>query len=583
MTHRCRKYALVAALAGLLAMGAAQAAPRVGDFALLDQHGDFYQLSYYKNAKAFALMVLPSEDTALIDRYQALAAKYRGQEFIFAAIRIGAVANREALRKRLSDSGVTLPVLLDESESVAELLNLTRAGEALLLDPTQQQLLFRGPMGPALALALKQRAANETIAPALVEISGPLLSMSNARKQWRDPKSVSYSKEVAPLLEKNCIGCHRAGGIAPFAMDSWGVVLGWSPMIKEVLLTKRMPPGQLDPAIGDFKNGRALSSKDIATIVRWIDAGASQDGNRDPLAELPAKREKQWAFGEPDHIIEVPPRTVPALGSVDVARSVIPVALPKDKWLRASQFMPGDERVLHHAELFIAPARFTSDPSVEQARFSANALPPYYGVSDPRIAAFSPFVPGDEPLVWPRNTGGVIAKDANLVVQLHYATIGREVNDKSRIGFWFHDDAAPPKDHMALECACLEPARWKSIPPRMADFKAQATLTVAKDAYLYGVLPRMHYRGSAIRIDAVRLSGEVEPLLNVPKYSYNWQVNYQLREPKLIPAGTKLVASARYDNSPRNPFNPDPSQTVGWGLESFNEELAVVFQLQYVD
>jgi hypothetical protein len=136
---------------------------------------------------------------------------------------------------------------------------------------------------------------------------------------------------------------------------------------------------------------------------------------------------------------------------------------------------------------------------------------------------------------------------------------------------------------MATECICLPPARWKNIPPRTAGFTAQATLTLEKNAYLYSVLPRMHYRGSSIRFDAELPSGEVEPLLSLPKYNYNWQINYQFAVPKFIPAGTKIVARARYDNSSRNPFNPDLSQEVRWGRQSSDEELAAVLQLKYVN
>jgi hypothetical protein len=580
---RLRKYFRCIALL-LLASGMSpcvHAAQRVGDFALLDQHGDFHQLSYYKDAKAVALLVLsPNEERKQIDPYQALAKQYRSEEFIFAAIRVGDVKDRDALRRRLS--GVTIPVLLDDSESVAELLQLTRAGEVVLLDPAQQRVMFRGPVGPPLTMAFTQRAANETIVPALVDVPGPLLPKSIARQKWGDPKAVSYSKNVAPLLKSNCTRCHRVGGIAPFAMDSWSVVLGWSAMIKEVLLTKRMPPGQVDATVGDFKNGRALSSKDVATILRWIDAGAPQDGNRDPLAE-PVQTERQWAFGEPDHIIELPPQTVPAMGPLDFSSLVIPIGLKSDRWLRASQLIPGDERVLHHAELFISPVRATETQSVKPRPPDARALPSYYAARERDIAIFSPFVPGDEPMASPANTGGMITKNANLTVQLHYAAIGREVQDKSRIGLWFYDEAAPPKDRMAMVCVCLPPDQWKTIPPRVANFKAEASLKLEKNAYLYSVLPRMHYRGSAIRIDVVRPSGEVEPLLNVAKYSYNWQINYQLRVPKFIPAGTKIVASARYDNSARNILNPDPSREVKWGQESSNEELAVLMQLKFVE
>jgi hypothetical protein len=211
------------------------------------------------------------------------------------------------------------------------------------------------------------------------------------------------------------------------------------------------------------------------------------------------------------------------------------------------------------------------------------SLPPYYGVSDPDVPTFAPFAPGDEPVSLPNNTGGLLTKEASVVVQLHYGVIGRDVEDKSRLGLWFYDDAAPPTDRMATECVCLAPDRWKTIPPRSANFPAQATFTLTRSAYLYSVLPRMHYRGGAIRLDAQLASGKVEPLLNVARYNYNWQMNYQFTVPKFIPAGTKLIATARYDNSSRNAFNPDPSQEVGWGRRSFEEELAVVLQLKYAD
>jgi peroxiredoxin len=579
-----RKKSLVVALALLMSVGAShsRAATRIVDFALLDQHGDLFQLSYFKDAKAVVVVVFPqSEDKKLISDYQAVAGKYRSQEFIFAAIRIGAVENRAALKKRLSDAGVRIPVLLDDSESIAELLSLRRAGEVLLLDPARQQVLFRGPIGPALILAIKQRQADETIAPALVAVPGADMPLSSARKDWRDPKATSYVSDVAPILTKNCLGCHRVGGIAPFAMDSWSVVSGWSPMIKEVLLNKRMPPGQVDPTIGNFKNGRALKAPELATIVRWIDAGTPKDGEGDPLAKV-VEHNDQWAFGEPDHIIELPPQTVPAIGPLDFSTVVLATGLDQSKWIRASQFMPGDKRVLHHAELFISPPS-AETPSAESTQPSASSLPPYYGGVNPDVATFSPFAPGDAPLAMPGNTGGLIAKDASVVAQLHYGVIGREVEDKSRLGLWFYDDAAPPKERMATACICLAPAQWKNIPPRTANVTAQATLTLEKNGYLYSVLPRMHYRGSAIRLDAKLPSGEVEPLLNVAKYNYNWQVNYQFVVPKFIPAGTKIIASARYDNSSRNSLNPDPSQEVRWGRQSFDEELSAVFQLKYVD
>ncbi|MCH7817535.1 MAG: hypothetical protein IIC60_13310, partial [Proteobacteria bacterium] len=183
----------------------------------------------------------------------------------------------------------------------------------------------------------------------------------------------------------------------------------------------------------------------------------------------------------------------------------------------------------------------------------------------------------------PENTGGLLRAGSTLALQLHYATIGRTTVDESEIGFWFYDEDNPPEDRMVTGCTCLYPELWQEIPAFSANHILQAEIIIGKDAYLYSILPQMHYRGKSMLFTAHYPDGYREEIINIANYNYNWQISYNLAQPKFLPGGTKIVTTATYDNSSRNKFNPDSSRNVPWGQESWNELLVGVLTWKYAD
>ncbi|MDP1930353.1 MAG: redoxin domain-containing protein [Gammaproteobacteria bacterium] len=559
------KRLMMACLASLsLCALTAHAAERVGDFALLDQDGVFHHMSWYDDHKAIAFLVQVngSERTAeAAAAYAALQSRFDAQGIEFMMINpLG--QTRASVKQAATDLGVQLPVLIDDAQVVSEAMGIDKSGETFLFDPRRFEVIFRGPVS-ALETALNEVAADRVV-------SIPVVAMSGADVSYRINDLVSYSADVAPILAENCANCHRDGGIAPFAMDSHAMVQGWSPMIREVLMTKRMPPGQIDPHVGSFSNDYVLSVAEQQTLINWIEAGALKDGDTDPMNQL-TWPESKWAFGEPDLIIKVPPQSIPATGVLDYITVEVPFeGLETDRWVRASQYLAGDRTVLHHTLNDIIP------PGVRQTRG-------FLGGGDPDQANITAYIPGAEPSVEPENTGGLLKAGSRLRLQLHYTTMGRETVDASEIGIWFYPEGVVPAERMSGQCACIFTPTWINITPYDPNFEMSQAVTIPRDAHMYSFLPHMHFRGKSMRFTAHYPDGSQEELINIANYNYNWQIRYQMVEPKFMPAGTRVVATGVFDNSTRNKANPDPARSVPWGQQSWDEMFFGAMSWKYVD
>ncbi|MCB1649356.1 MAG: redoxin domain-containing protein [Pseudomonadales bacterium] len=535
----------------LLGGGIAQAAERVGDFSLLDQNGVFHHMGWYEDSKAIAFLVQVngSVDTrAAMADYQALAARFAEQGIEFMLINpLG--EERASVKAQAGELGTELPILIDDAGIVAQAMGVDTSGEAFLYDPRSFSVIYRGSLA-GLASAAEDVVAGRSVSTPSVAVQGAPVSYPARHAE------VSYSREVSPILAENCASCHREGGIAPFAMDSHAMVQGWSPMIREVLMTKRMPPGQIDPHVGHFSNDYVLAVEDQQKLIDWIAAGAQKDGDADPLAQLEWPATK-WALGEPDMIIKVPPQTIPATGVLDYITVEVPIELDRDRWVRASQYIPGDRTVLHHTlnELVAPGARRMG----------------FLGGGDPEQANITPYIPGAEPAIEPPNTGGLLKVGSTLRLQLHYTTNGKETVDASEIGVWFYPDDQIPQERMSGQCACIFPMGWTNIPPYDPAFEQSKSVVLEQDVYMQSFLPHMHFRGKSMRFTAYYPDGREEQLINIANYNYNWQIAYQLEEPKFLPAGTRIEAVGTYDNSTRNKSNPDPAREVPWGDQSWDE------------
>lgn len=557
------------ALALAVGAGVSHAADeRVGDFALLDHEGYFHHMAWYDNNKAVVFLVQGNgaqETRDALASFSELKARYEDQGLVFMMINpLG--EDRAAVAADVAALGTGIPVLIDDVQAVSESIGISNLGEAVVYDPKTFRVVYRGAVGQEFANAVASVAAGEAVSTSYVAAQG-----TEVQYRERDITAVSYEKDVAPIIAENCASCHRDGGIAPFALDSHAMLQGWSPMIREVMMTKRMPPGQLDPHVGDFRNSYVVPFEDQRKVLDWIAAGSPKDGTTDPLASLEWPP-TEWAFGEPDYIIEVPEQAVPATGVLDYRYEFIPINLGgQDRYVRASQYMPGDRTVLHHT----LNALFGPGERPNGRGFVAPA--------NPNMAHITPYIPGAAPAVEEPNTGGLLQDGSTIAIQLHYTTTGRESVDASKIGLWFYPEDEIPTERRTGECACIFTPTWTNIPPFDPNFEQTAQIVIPDDANVLSFLPHMHFRGKYMRFVAHYPDGSTELLANIANYNYNWQMEYQLAEPKLVPAGTRIVATGAFDNSEQNPANPDPSREVPWGDQSWDEMFFGQVYYKFVD
>ncbi|MFO4633212.1 MAG: hypothetical protein ACJ05G_12845, partial [Actinomycetota bacterium] len=305
---------------------------RVGDFGLMDSDGDFHQLSRYRNKEALVLMSFDNSCSAInssVASLDAMASEWSDQGIAFALINSSAESNIEVIRSIKLALGSDLPMLLDDGQIVSETLSLTKAGEIVILDPERLTILYRGPVASA-AASLSSELAGTIDRTMVIDAVG--CDLEFPAREIHASASPDYATEVAPIIAEQCATCHREGGIGPFAMDSHLMLQGWSPMIRETLITKRMPPTQVDPNIGHFNNARYISDADLQTLVHWIDAGAPRGASAiDPLTEIDMPNWKEWSLGEPDFIIKAPMMEIPATGVLDYIDVDVELPFDEDK------------------------------------------------------------------------------------------------------------------------------------------------------------------------------------------------------------------------------------------------------------
>ena len=542
-------------VAAALSLGlsfSASATDRVGDFALLDHTGTFHQLSYYGDHDAVVILV--NGGTSLADDGTVLALSYVARDFSgnaqFWVLNPVSADSRSEVANRLQVAGAQMPVLMDESQMTAKSLGAKKLGEVLVINPANRELLYRGSVNGLSAALLALPAQS------------PAVGMANlgADIEYVAHDTISYTKDIAPILEQNCVSCHRDGAIAPWSMSSHAMVKGWSPMMREVVMTRRMPPGQIDNHVGKpLKDVAGLSVEEQQKLIQWIDQGAPKDGTADPLAGLTFSDAK-YSLGEPDIVLSVPPQTIPATGVIDYRYVPVELNLDRDVWIRGIEFVPGDRQVLHHVITYLSSPADKSD--VEEAEEQGQNL--------------GGFAPGRQPDTFEDNSGRLIPAGSNLLLQMHYTTSGRETVDATEVGLFLHDE--PPAYVMSGGVAGQ---RRFIIPPGAKEHKLRGEQLIEKDAYLYEMMPHMHFRGKYMSYTAEYPDGTSELLLSVPKYDFNWQFKYQLQEPLFLPSGTKLVAEGAMDNSDRNPGNPDPTRPVFFGLQTMHEMFFGFTTLRY--
>ncbi|MFY9553429.1 MAG: cytochrome c [Blastocatellia bacterium] len=364
---------------------------------------------------------------------------------------------------------------------------------------------------------------------------GGWVSRGNERGEIR----ITFNKDVAPILFKNCVQCHRPGEVAPMSLLTFKEARPWARSIKEKVLTREMPPWHADARFGQFANDRNLGKKEIDTIAAWVDGGANEG---DPADLPPAPRFVDgWNIGNPDAVFYIPQEyRVPARGSVDYKYFAVPTNFTRDMWVQAAEIRPGARSVVHHILVWVRHGR----------NFTPLAGLPPGGRADPV----------------PNGLGIRIPVGSDLVFQVHYAPNGTPARDRSYIGLVFAKE--PPRgEYVMMPIFNL----WFTIPPGDPNFRVEASYTFTQDVLILALWPHMHLRGKAFEFRLNDANGTSTLLLSVPKFDFRWQTNYLLKEPIYAKKGSRIDCVAHFDNSARNKFNPNPSKEVRWGDQMWEE------------
>lgn len=560
-------------LAGLmLFVGVVANAVPVENFELLDQDGNAHELYYYSDADAIVLIVqgngCPVIRNALPD-IREVRSQYADDDVVFLMLNANLQDNRESILKEAQEWDIDLPILIDETQLVARGLGITRTAETFVIDPTNWDLVYRGPINDRLGYERQKAEADaHYVSDALQAIKqGVAVNIESEDAKGcliniEEPnQEISYVEDVVPILENRCLGCHVPSGIGSWSMANYEMVRGFAPMMREVLRTNRMPPWHADPHVGEWSNDRSISIEEKKTLVDWIEAGTPRGEGEDPLvglvAQIESKSDAAWPLGEPDLIVDVPPFEVPASGVVAYQNYDLEADISEPIWVRGIDVSPGDTNVVHHVLVGTNPPNSNSDR----------------GVFNNYLGGYAPGVAGD---FMPENTGILVEPGSTVAVQLHYTPYGKTVVDNSKIGLYLHKEVP---ELVARHGVVIN--FNLAIPPNTKAHQEGAYLEFDKDAELYSVLPHSHYRGRSSTFELEYPDGETETILSVPAYDFNWQTGYVFDEPMQVPAGSKLIHKTIYDNSKQNFANPDPDKTVTWGLQSWDEMLYGAFVFRW--
>ena len=376
------------------------------------------------------------------------------------------------------------------------------------------------------------------------------------------PEEPTFNRDVLPILQANCQNCHRpkpvniSGMVAPFALTSYDEARPWAKSIARAVESKTMPPWfATEEFHGVFRNERGLTADEIATITGWVKAGAPRGAEEDAPPPLVFEDSKWW-LGEPDLIVNLPEPVWVGDDVVDWQPNIMieltEEMLPKDRYLRAVECQPNSEGV-HHIVL--------------------SALPP--GGADGLTAAaggkgIGGLAPGSEPSLALPGYGIKLEKGSTIRANMHYFKEpgpGTGFYNQASIGLYFYPEGEEVVETRTDPLGTLD----FEIPPGQESWEVGVARTFDRDFALMGFLPHMHLRGIAAEYEAHLPDGTVEKLLDVPRYDYNWQVDYEYPAPRTYPAGTRIEARMTFDNSANNPSNPDPNKAIGFGLETVNE------------
>ena len=533
----------------------------VADFRLQDIHRRPRSIGGFKDKKAFVVAFVDTEcpvSNLYVPTLVDLHTKYADKGVQFLAINSSSQDSFIRVSAHAQERNIPFPVLKDFDQDVAAAFCATRTPEVFLLD-ADRLIRYHGRIDDQYGVGVRREGrTSRDLADALDDllagraITTPDTAVSGCplerRHNSREGMEVTYTRHVAPIVQKRCQECHRPGEIGPFSLLSFEDAEKRTSRIREAVLEERMPPWHADPRHGKFANDRRLTQDEQDTLLAWIDQGAKKGDDKDMPPAV--KFTQGWKIGEPDKVFSMTEEfKVPATGVLDYQRFVVEPGFKDDVWVQAAECRPGNRKVVHHIIVYILP------PGQHD---------PYE--ADGTASTLVGWAPGDMPASYAPDTARLVPAGSKLVFEVHYTPDGTEQTDRSSVGIRF----APGRPPQSVETNILANMLF-NIPARAANHKGQLIYTFPADALVLSFMPHMHLRGISARYELTRPDGTTETLLAVPDYDFGWQSVYRFAEPLKVAKGSKLTWTAHWDNSAENPRNPDSTKAVHWGLQTWDE------------
>lgn len=558
-----RSPSAIITLALSLVCGVATAAPQLPQLdsvELTDPYGKPHQLAEYRTGNWTVVTFLGTECPLVrlyAQRLSDLADEFSSRGVSFVGVNSNcqdSLTEISAYRRRY-DLGI--PLLKDVGHHLADALGAERTPQVFVLD-RDNNIRYQGRIDDQYGVGYsREKPTRQDLRLALAALtSGRMVEVPNTEAvgcyigrlpKPSDEATVTYSDQIARIFQKHCVECHRDGQIAPFALTDYDEAVGWAETIAEVIRDQRMPPWHASTAHGDFKNARLMTNVEKELVYQWVDSGAPAGD----LANLPEPQTyvSGWRLpNEPDLVLEMRSRPfpIPSQGTVEYQYFVADPGFETEKWVKSAEVIPGNFNVVHHCIVFVRPP-------------DANGLRGF--------GWLAAYVPGQAPVVLPPGTARRVPAGSKLVFQMHYTPNGVPQQDLTKLGIVFTNEAEVEQEIVTLGAL----NRSFEIPPGAKDFEVETTMDwFPQGGRVVSLAPHMHVRGRSFRFIAED-GDHRRVLLDVPNYDFNWQHVYEFREPQSLSENTLIRCVARFDNSADNLVNPDPTASVTWGDQTWQE------------
>jgi mono/diheme cytochrome c family protein len=542
----------------------------ISDAAFTDLSGQGRRLSAYKASKGLVLALTSSTcpvSKRTLPSLVALDASLQAQGITLILVNPYASETPADIQAQLKAAGYHGLYVHDKDMGLCRALGARTTTEVFLLDATRT-LLYRGALDDQYGTNYNREAPQHTyLKDAVADFlagravttgatSAPGCELDLGPKPTATPTQVTYYRDVARILQQNCVGCHHGGGIAPFALDSLTGVKDRTKVIRRVVSQGLMPPWFAAPEApgkpNPWANDCSLSEKDKADLLAWIDSPDRPLG--DP-ADAPRRLvyPTEWSIGQPDLIIPLSKAyDIKATGYMPYQRDVVQTTLTEDKWISAFEILPSARDVVHHVIV-----------TVHEKNEKVADTESYWAA----------YVPGNGAHTFPEGFARKLPAGAKLSFQIHYTPNGTATKERLRLGLVYAK--TPPKYEMRTVAV---PNVFLKIPPGAANHVETVTRPVPVDLPVTSLLAHMHVRGKAFKFELTTPDGKTETLLDLPNYDFNWQLRYDLKQPRVLPRGSTVKLTAVFDNSADNKSNPDPTRLVRWGPQTYDEMMIGYFE-----